>query len=201
MKKKNLQPWLDYFDMLQTYIQGGFLEMLPAANEAYITEPALYNLGYADELLDKMKDALGNQAKMAHLKAELWKRFKTVAYDLRTYSNFLNAAADGYKTYARSSEKAPDTPGTKTASRQADENLRKPNKITSSGKPSMTNGNCFALHVVSPQHPNSLKFTILVVRRRRWYSPWKITDFYDVIYYNENEIKKTTIHHRATSCI
>ena len=43
-KHKDLQPWLDYFDMLHTYEQKGLLELQPEKHEAYITLPALYTL-------------------------------------------------------------------------------------------------------------------------------------------------------------
>ena len=43
-KRKSLQPWLEYFDMLHTYEQKGYLEMKPEKHEAYITRAALYTL-------------------------------------------------------------------------------------------------------------------------------------------------------------
>ncbi len=43
-KHKDLQPWLDYFGMLQTYKQRGFLELLPEKHEAFITLPALLTM-------------------------------------------------------------------------------------------------------------------------------------------------------------
>lgn len=43
-KHKDLQPWLDYFGMLQTYQQKGFLELRPEKHEAFITLPALLTL-------------------------------------------------------------------------------------------------------------------------------------------------------------
>lgn len=51
MKKrhKNLQPWLDYFRMLQTYEEKGFLQMEPEKHEAYVTLPALYTLADYDD--------------------------------------------------------------------------------------------------------------------------------------------------------
>ena len=46
MKKKwkNLQPWIDYFQMLQEYEKKGFLEMKPEKGEAYVTRAALLTL-------------------------------------------------------------------------------------------------------------------------------------------------------------
>lgn len=43
-KRKSLQPWLDYFDMLHTYEQKGYLEVKPEKHEAYITRAALCTL-------------------------------------------------------------------------------------------------------------------------------------------------------------
>ena len=43
-KHKNLQPWLDYFPLLQTYEEKGFLQMEPEKHEAYVTQPALLTL-------------------------------------------------------------------------------------------------------------------------------------------------------------
>jgi len=43
-KYKSLQPWLDYFDLLHTYEQKGYLEVKPDKHEAYITRAALYTL-------------------------------------------------------------------------------------------------------------------------------------------------------------
>lgn len=48
-KQKNLQPWLDYFRMLQTYEQKGFLEVQADKHEAYITRAALLTLLGTDE--------------------------------------------------------------------------------------------------------------------------------------------------------
>lgn len=42
MRHKDLRPWFEYFKMLQTYEQKGFLEMKPDAHEAYITHSALF---------------------------------------------------------------------------------------------------------------------------------------------------------------
>ena len=43
MKKyKDLGPWLRYMDMLEVNEDKGYLEVLPAKGEAYITQPALF---------------------------------------------------------------------------------------------------------------------------------------------------------------
>ena len=57
-KTKDLQPWLDYFEMLQTYEAKGFLDMKADKHEAYITEPALFALSSAKDLRDAWQRAL-----------------------------------------------------------------------------------------------------------------------------------------------
>lgn len=47
-KTIDLQPYLDYFEMLQAYIEKGFLEVVPAKGAAYITEAALNTLSNTD---------------------------------------------------------------------------------------------------------------------------------------------------------
>lgn len=47
-KYRDVQPWLDYFEMLQTYEKCGYLQTEPEKNEAYVTQPALYTLAGVD---------------------------------------------------------------------------------------------------------------------------------------------------------
>jgi hypothetical protein len=48
-KRKDLQPWLDHFKMLQTYERSGYLEVMPDKHEAFVTQTALLTLLGADE--------------------------------------------------------------------------------------------------------------------------------------------------------
>jgi len=48
-KHKNLQPWLDYFKVLQKYQESGYLEVRPKEHEAYITRAALYTLAWGED--------------------------------------------------------------------------------------------------------------------------------------------------------
>lgn len=54
MKKKqkhqDLQPWLTYFKVLQTYEEKGYLEVKPTDLEAYVTRAALCTLENKKEL-------------------------------------------------------------------------------------------------------------------------------------------------------
>lgn len=44
MNKNNIQPWLDYFDMLRTYEEKELLNVLADKHEAYMTLPAFLSL-------------------------------------------------------------------------------------------------------------------------------------------------------------
>lgn len=52
-KQKDLQPWLDYFQMLHTYEEKGFLYIKQDEREAYITRAALMTLVPGDVLAKK----------------------------------------------------------------------------------------------------------------------------------------------------
>jgi hypothetical protein len=49
MKKNDLQPWLDYFKLLQRYESEGYLEVYPEKHEAYVTQPAIFALTPGDD--------------------------------------------------------------------------------------------------------------------------------------------------------
>lgn len=48
-RRKDLQPWLDYFEMLRSYEQKGFLDVLAEKHEAYVTRAALCTLAGGDQ--------------------------------------------------------------------------------------------------------------------------------------------------------
>lgn len=43
-KHRDLQPWIEYFGMLRSYEEKGFLEVIPEKHEAFITRAALCTL-------------------------------------------------------------------------------------------------------------------------------------------------------------
>ena len=48
-KRKDLQPWLDYFKLLQTYKEKGYLEVNPFEGNAYVTRAALHAMSEGDD--------------------------------------------------------------------------------------------------------------------------------------------------------
>lgn len=50
-KTVNLQPWLDYFEMLHTYEQKGFLQSDCEKHEAYVTRSSLHTLSGEEDTL------------------------------------------------------------------------------------------------------------------------------------------------------
>lgn len=80
-KYKDLQPWLDYFDMLAKHVSAGLLEVNPTRHEAYITQPALHALTPGDN--PSMQLASGSIA--------------TTARHLRTYAAWLSQEGKQYE--------------------------------------------------------------------------------------------------------
>lgn len=131
-KHINLQPWLDYFKMLQHHEEKGFLQTEPEKNEAYVTEPALYMLAGVSFPTEK-----GADIDILHI----LKSVKRLARRLRTYV--------GWKR------------------QQGVEILSHP----------------FALHVVKPEAPHDLLFTILLTSKRHWWTLWLRHDSIEIISY------------------
>lgn len=79
-KHKDLQPLLNYFDMLHTYEQKGFLQLDPPKHEAYVTQPALHALTPGTDPLEQLRDGTLLDA----------------ARRLRTYAAFLSTEGKAY---------------------------------------------------------------------------------------------------------
>lgn len=57
--------------------------------------------------------------------------------------------------------------------------------VSDSSQPGIHYSNApFALHVVQEDAPHDLLYTLLLTRRRRWFSPWRKSDSIEVITYN-----------------
>ena len=129
-KTNDLQPWLDYFGMLRTYEQKGFLEVMPDKHEAYITQPALHALSEGDDPQEQVAKAIPE-----------------TVLRIRAYA--------GWKSQE--------------------------------GEPYLKQN--FALHVVEPEHPHDLIYTLLLTQTRRWIRLWRKTDSIEVITYQTKRKK------------
>lgn len=96
-KRKSLQPWLDYFDMLYTYEQKGYLEVKPDKHEAYITRVALCTLSPTPALPEGEGGAIDT-------------RVLDTARRLRTYAAYLSAVSVGAKYPAELSDEGVTAP-------------------------------------------------------------------------------------------
>lgn len=82
-RTNDLHAWLDYFDMLHTYEQKGFLELMPDKHEAFITLPALYTLAPEGETAGDLSPTA----------------IPGIVRQIRTYSAFLAQHGKDYITW------------------------------------------------------------------------------------------------------
>lgn len=137
-KRKSLQPWLDYFELLHTYEQNGYLEVKPEKHEAYITRAALCTIAG----VVPMDTVVGG------LSADT--RILDTARRLRTYAAYLSAVSVGAKYPVELSN----------------EGIIAPPIPTSELKKCMDHP--FALHIVKEEPPHDVLRTLLLTRKRNW---------------------------------
>ena len=145
-KKTNLQPWLDYFKMLQQYEQKGFLQMNPKEHEAYVTRAALLTLAGIDA--EDVQSAAVPQ-KLPNLADTLC--------NIRAYAAYCLAPAVGQQHPADMNDPAAPLPAIPEAELTA--YLSQP----------------FATHIVKEDYPHDLLLTLLLQQKRSWYGRRKET--------------------------
>lgn len=155
-KKTNLQPWLDYFKMLQRYEQKGFLQMNPKDHEAYITRAALLTLANID--------AVDIQPVTSSLSDE---KLIDLISILRAYAAYRSAPAVGQQHPADMNDPAAPLPAIPEAELTA--YLSAP----------------FAVHIVKEDYPHDLLLTLLLQQKRSWRTAWRTVDTIEVIDYTE----------------
>jgi len=145
-KKTNLQPWLDYFKMLQRYEQKGFLEIKPQEHEAYVTRAALLTLAGIDAQ-DVQSAAVSPQPEA--LAATLSR--------LRAYAAYRWAPAVGQQHPADMND--PDAEIPVIPIEELTAYFSQP----------------FATHMVKEDYPHDLLLTLLLQQKRAWYGRRKET--------------------------
>lgn len=143
-KRTNLQPWLDYFKMLQQYETKGFLEIKPQKHEAYITRAALLTL---DNI-----DAVDIQPVTSSLSDE---KLIDLISILRAYAAYRSAPAIGQQHPVDMNDPAAPLPAIPEAELTA--YLSQP----------------FAVHIVKEDYPHDLLLTLLLQQKRSWYGRTK----------------------------
>ena len=145
-KRTNLQPWLDYFKMLQRYEAKGFLELKPKEHEAYITLAALLTLTPSPTLPGGEGDATANGKVLADTLSRL-----------RAYVAYRSAPAVGQQYPADINDPAaplPVIPETELTAYFSEP---------------------FAIHIVKEEYPHDLLLTLLLQQKRTWYGRRKET--------------------------
>lgn len=91
-RHRDLQPWLDYFDMLRTYEQHGFMLIEAGKHEAYVTEPALYTLAGCSFSARE----LGMGLDVPHIMTQI----SHLVRRLRSYAAWKSQGGVGYLSYS-----------------------------------------------------------------------------------------------------
>lgn len=156
-KKTNLQPWLDYFKMLQRYEQKGFLQMNPQEHEAYVTRAALLTLANIDAE-DVQSAAMSSQPEAL---ADILSR-------LRAYAAYRWAPAVGQQHPVDIND--PDAEIPVIPIEELTAYLSVP----------------FATHIVKEDYPHDLLLTLLLQQKRSWRTAWRTVDTIEAIDYTEN---------------
>ena len=159
-KKINLQPWLDYFKMLQQYEAKGFLEIKPQEHEAYVTRAALLTLAGID----------AEEVQSAAISSQPEALADTLSR-LRAYAAYRWAPAVGQQHHADMNDPAAPLPAIPEAELTA--YLSQP----------------FATHIVKEDYPHDLLLTLLLQQKRSWRTAWRTVDTIEAIDYTEQKNK------------
>lgn len=190
MNKKGEQVLMDYFDVLRKYVACGYLEVLPAAGEAYITWAGIHTLAGTDDELHQIEEVKKSIRPGAHdvridiLSERISDKFLVVARGIWSYSRWLDADMEGYRLYRQASEMAPSSPYVSHVVEQAGDNMRKMPDASEQAERRL-GGKALALHVVGDRHPHDLFYTILYERRRNLLLPWKEKEHMEIINYRK----------------
>jgi len=144
-KHQDLQPWLDYFKMLQRYEAKGFLEIKPQEHEAYITRAALLTLSPTPALPEGEGDAANGKALADTLSR------------LRAYAAYRSAPAVGQQHPVDIND--PDAEIPVIPIEELTAYFSQP----------------FAVHIVKEDYPHDLLLTLLLQQKRAWYGRTKDT--------------------------
>ena len=124
-KNKDLQVWIDFFDMLQTYEHKGYLDIQLDKHEAYVTQPALHAMSKGDDPQEQLRDG----------------SIKETVRRIQGCAAFRSTKGAAYM------------------------------------------GSPFAVHVVNPEPPFNLLYTLLITHHKSWRTFWQWKDKIETINY------------------
>ena len=156
-KRTNLQPWLDYFKMLQQYEAKGFLEVKPQEHEAYVTRAALLTLSPTQALPEGEGDAANGKA------------LHDAVTRIRAYAAYRWAPAVGQQHPVDINDPEAEIP------------------VIPIEELSAYFSQPFAVHVVKEDYPHDLLLTLLLQQKRSWRMAWRTVDTIEAIDYTEKE--------------
>lgn len=89
--RDDVQPWLEYFDMLQRHIESGYLDVNLKSHAAYITHTALHAISGTENMVQLMEEYRKRKAKreLGNLAASMWFELRTTAKRIHTYYEYL----------------------------------------------------------------------------------------------------------------
>ena len=85
VKRNNLQPWLEYFDMLYAYEDKGLLDVFPEKHEAYITQAAVHAVSDGDDPVRQLAKAVPDTLKRIRAYAG-WRSREGAGYLSRVFA-------------------------------------------------------------------------------------------------------------------
>lgn len=153
-KRTNLQPWLDYFKMLQRYEQKGFLEVKPQEHEAYITRAALLTLTCIDSVVVQPVTSSLSDEKLIDLTSIL-----------RAYAAYRWAPTVGQQHPVDINDPDAEIP------------------VIPIEELTVYFSQSFATHIVKEDYPHDLLLTLLLQRKRSWRTEWRTVDTIEAIDY------------------
>lgn len=166
-KHQDLQPWLDYFKMLQRYEQKGFLEIKPQEHEAYITRAAFCSLSPDPSPVEMGEARGGNLPLRRGQRGAEGTRGANILFNLRAYAAYRWAPAVGQQHPVDINDLDAEIPVIPIEELTA--YFSQP----------------FAVHVVKEDYPHDLLLTLLLQQKRSWRTAWRTVDTIEAIDYTE----------------
>lgn len=172
-KHQDLQPWLDYFKMLQQYETKGFLQMNPKEHEAYITRAAFCSLSPDPSPVERGEAMGGNLPLQGGQRGALplrgGQRVADTLFNLRAYAAYRWAHAVGQQHPVDINDPDAEIP------------------IVPIEELTAYFSQPFAVHIVKEDYPHDLLLTLLLQQKRSWRTAWRTVDTIEAIDYTERK--------------